>query len=43
MEKKRLTGVSNLQSTCPDDRSDEKKTFFAGIAIHFFGLRFKIF
>ena len=24
IEKKRLTVVSNLQSTCPDDRSDEK-------------------
>ena len=35
MKKKYLTGVSNLKSTCPDDRSDEKKTFFAGITVHF--------
>ena len=27
-EKNYLTGVSNLQSTCPDDRSDEKRNFF---------------
>ena len=27
MEKKCQTGVSNLQSTCPDDRSDEKNLF----------------
>ena len=42
MKKKYLTGVSNLQYTCPDGLSDEK-SFFAGITVYFFDLRIKIF
>ena len=41
-EKDYLTGVSNRQSTCPDDRSNEKNVF-AGITVYFFELRLKLF
>ena len=34
MQKKRLTGVSNLQCICPDDRFD-KKTFFLLESLYF--------
>ena len=32
-EKNYLTGVSNLQSTCPDDRSEEKN-FYKSIYVN---------
>ena len=35
-EKNYLTGVSNLQSTCIDDRSNEKKTFFLQESLYIF-------
>ena len=42
-EKNYLTGVSNLQSTCTDDRSNEKKPILPGVTAYFFELRLKIF
>ena len=42
-EKNYLTGVSNLQSTCTDDRSNEKKLILPGVTASFSELRLKIF